>query len=235
MEHVPAGLQEMGRIDRERRQGAEGQEIGFAVTGDDGEIVPGRGRNLLQIDEVVAQVHRAHGGIEDLPHRRDHVLAAERLAVVPDDVVAQAEREGELVRGDRPARRQRGLQRIFRVLARVGLGHGLEDLALQHPVDGQRGIGQLVEARGLLIEAHGQRPADSGDTPVDGGGKAAFLPVGVGVRRRARQQGGRRDLQAEKHRALPRKRGLRRSSRTGHPSSPGTEGQPFSSIHLAEC
>src|SRR5438445_35370 len=100
----------MRRVDGQRRQRAEGQEIGLAVPRDDGEVVPGRRGDVGEIREVVAQVQRPDARVEDLLDGGDHVLAAERRAVVPDDAAAQMEGEGELVGRDFPTRGQRRLE-----------------------------------------------------------------------------------------------------------------------------
>jgi len=62
VEHVARARQEMRRVDLERRQGAKGEEVGFLVPGDDGEIVAGDGGDVGQVDEVVPQVHRRTAG-----------------------------------------------------------------------------------------------------------------------------------------------------------------------------
>jgi hypothetical protein len=208
VKHVSGGRQQVRWVDLQSGERTQGEKVGFAESRDHREIVPRRGGDVGEVDEVVAQVHGAHGRVEDLAHRRDHVLAAERRAVVPEHVPAHVEDEGELVGGNRPAGGQRRLERILRVPGRVWLGHRFEHLALEHPVDGERTIGELVEARGFLVEPDQQRSAWFRHALVDAGRKAALLPGGIharlrpcpGVRRG--EQDGERESQAGTHEHL---------------------------------
>ena len=146
---------------------------------DHGEVVARSGGDVGEVHEVVAQVHRADLGIEDLAHRCDHVLAAERRAVVPADAPAEVEDEGELIGRDAPVGRQRRLERVVGMLARVELGHRLEHLALEDPVDGEGRVGELVEAGRLLIEADHQRASAARRALVHTLGQPPFLPGGI--------------------------------------------------------
>ena len=198
MQHVARLRQQMRRVDGQRRQRAEGQEIGLAVPRDDGEVVPGRRGDVGEIREVVAQVQRPDARVEDLLDGGDHVLAAERRAVVPDDAVAQMEGEGELVGRDFPTRGQRRLERVIGVLLRIQLRHRLDHLALQHPDDRQRGVGDAVQARWLLVDSHHQGSSLDGLALREARGQAAFSPLRVGVGRggsgeAARRGGGQQD------------------------------------------
>ena len=86
-----------------------------------------------------------HGAVEG----EDHVLGGEGGAVVEGDAGAQVEHPGEAVGGDLPALGQGRLDRAV-----VGeAGEALEDVGVDHLVDGCGGAGGRVEDRRLELHA----------------------------------------------------------------------------------
>ena len=112
----------------------------------DGGVVDG-GYLVDSVEELLLGVGRAlgHGAVEG----EDHVLGGEGGAVVQGDAVAQVEDPGEAVGGDLPALGERRLDGAV-----VGeAGEALEDVGVDHLVDGGGGAGGGVEVGGLELHA----------------------------------------------------------------------------------
>ena len=118
--------------------------------------------DLVDPGDLAIRAH-AHGGGGRVGHelpREDHVVGAERLAVVPAHVLLQAPGDGRAVLGETPVRHRRELGREHR--HQVALGIVGDERLVEDPgrVDVLRAGGEVrVEQGRRLPPQRAQRPA----------------------------------------------------------------------------